>query len=342
MRTSFISLALLLLSLVSCSQSENTNKTHLPNVTGRNGEVLIVMNETIKADTSGQFLRAMLTDDFVGLNAPEPLFDIQSISPKYLTADMKTFRNIIYVEVADSILNDTTLFYKDNWATPQAFITVRAHNKQALLKTLENNQLRILGYLTKSERDRMISFNKRTGNNAISKELGNRFGVNIVVPNTFSRCKPHNPSDLSWIMIDTDASQCGMFMYEYEYASEDCLSKEYILNVRDKLLLANVEGPHNSYMCTETRFGLDEITYKAGYFNGQYVAELRGLWRMEGYAMGGPFVLRAHLDQERNRVVVTDGYVYYPSKDRKRNLIRQLEAVMYSLEFPKNEEYKNN
>ncbi|MCQ2237394.1 MAG: DUF4837 family protein [Bacteroidales bacterium] len=339
MKLSLFTLAIAFATLMSCTHSENKgqNKTFLPNITGRNGEVLIVMNETIKNDTSGQYLRAILTEDVIGLNAREPLFDIQSIPAAHLTSEMKTFRNIISVEVADSILNDTTLFYRDNWATPQAYITVRAHSKAALLKTLENNHLRILSYLTKSENDRIIAFNRRTANNAVSKELSDRFGVKIVVPNTFSRCTPHHPDDLSWIMIDTDQSQCGMFMYEYEYTSQDCLSKEYILNVRGKLLRDNIEGPNGSYMCTETRFGLDEITYDAGYYNKTYIAELRGLWRMEGYAMGGPFVLRAHLDAARNRVVVTDGYVYYPSRDRKRNLIRQLEAVMYSLEFPKEE-----
>jgi hypothetical protein len=52
---------------------------------------------------------------------------------------------------------------------------------------------------------------------------------------------------------------------------------------------------------------------------------------MEGYAMGGPFIMRAMVDSVNSRVVVTDGFVYYPSRDKKRNLIRQLEAIMYSV-----------
>lgn len=338
MKLYFSSLLVAVVCLFSCSPSENSGKIALPNVTGRNGEVLVIMNEGIKTDTCGGYLRAMLTDEFIGLNAPEPLFDMQTISLRHLTGDMKSFRNIINIEVSDTISRDTVNFYNDYWAAPQAFINVRAHSKEALLSTLEKNHIRIIGFLTKNERDRMIAFNRRTGNNAISKMLGDKYGVNIIVPNTFSRCNPKNPDDLSWININTDEYQCGLFMYSFDYTSEECLSKTYLMNKRDELLRRNVEGPDGSYMCTEIRYGLDETIYKAGNYRGMYVAELRGLWRMEGYAMGGPFVLRAHLDTKTNKVIVTDGYVYYPSKSRKRNLIRQLEAIMYSLEFPNKED----
>jgi hypothetical protein len=55
--------------------------------------------------------------------------------------------------------------------------------------------------------------------------------------------------------------------------------------------------------------------------------------------MGGPFVMLAELDAFRQRVVVADGYVYAPSKD-KRNFIRQVEAMIYSMRF--NDQDKND
>lgn len=47
--------------------------------------------------------------------------------------------------------------------------------------------------------------------------------------------------------------------------------------------------------------------------------------------MGGPFLLRAVVDEDAQRVIVTDGYVFYPSREQKRNHIRSLEAIMYTL-----------
>jgi hypothetical protein len=48
--------------------------------------------------------------------------------------------------------------------------------------------------------------------------------------------------------------------------------------------------------------------------------------------MGGPFLNYAILDEENNRIISLDGYVYYPNND-KRDLLLQLEAMFYTLEF---------
>ena len=66
--------------------------------------------------------------------------------------------------------------------------------------------------------------------------------------------------------------------------------------------------------------------------NGNYTVEIRGLWRVEGDFMGGPFVSLSSLDLARNRVVTAEGFLYSPKYD-KRDYLRQLEAVIYSLTF---------
>jgi len=66
--------------------------------------------------------------------------------------------------------------------------------------------------------------------------------------------------------------------------------------------------------------------------NNQYYTELKGLWRLEGDFMGGPFISLSTVDTIRNRVVTVEGYVYAPKND-KRNFLRQTEAILYTLEF---------
>jgi len=55
--------------------------------------------------------------------------------------------------------------------------------------------------------------------------------------------------------------------------------------------------------------------------------------------MGGPYVSINELDASNQRVVVAFGYVYAPSKN-KRNLLRQVEAMVYSLKM--NDQAKND
>lgn len=328
-----------IVALTSCENAA-TNDIMSSSVTGANGEVLVIMNDPVKNDTSGRYLVDLLSSDYLGLTAREPIFDVQTVPHPYFKDPMKKFRNIIRVTVNDTVSVDTLHYHPNIWAKPQAFIDIKAKTKEGLLNVIARNEISIVSYLTKFERERMVAFNQRIPNISLNDAIEKRHGIKINIPNTFRKCVPEHADQMTWVGINNDDSQIGLFVYELPYVGEGSLSKEYLLNKRDILLRDNVGGPNGSYMCTEIRFGLDEIIYKSGKYKGMEVAELRGQWRTEGYAMGGPFILRAHIDKENNRVVVTDGYVYYPSKSKKRNLVRQLEAIMYSLDIAKEENEK--
>ena len=83
-------------------------------------------------------------------------------------------------------------------------------------------------------------------------------------------------------------------------------------------------------MATESRFGVE---YTPITVNGKYCGVLRGLWKMVGDMMGGPFVSHVRLDEKNNRVVVAEGFVFAPETD-KRNFIRRIEAALYTLRLP--------
>jgi hypothetical protein len=57
------------------------------------------------------------------------------------------------------------------------------------------------------------------------------------------------------------------------------------------------------------------------------------LFRTENYYYGGPFISISTYDEARQRIVTIDCYTHAP-KFSKREYIRELEAVCYSLSFP--------
>ena len=57
------------------------------------------------------------------------------------------------------------------------------------------------------------------------------------------------------------------------------------------------------------------------------------MWFMKNDCRGGPFVSHSRVDTETNRVVVAEAFVYAPEK-KKRDLIRRLEASLYTLKLP--------
>ena len=99
---------------------------------------------------------------------------------------------------------------------------------------------------------------------------------------------------------------------------------------RDSVMKANIPGEREGmYMATDSMFvDVEDIVVK-----GEYAQEARGLWEMEGDMMGGPFVSHARVDRANGRVVVVEAFIYSPDK-LKRNLMRQMEASLYTLRLP--------
>ena len=62
--------------------------------------------------------------------------------------------------------------------------------------------------------------------------------------------------------------------------------------------------------------------------------ETRGLWKMlDGEAMGGPFVSLTRLDPVNGRVVTAEAFLFAAGQ-KKRNALRQIEAILYTLAMP--------
>lgn len=319
----------------SCSTND-AKQAFKPDITGRAGEVLVVINKAAEEDTAGRVISRILGQEYLGLPMAEPIFEMQAVPHGIFDPDynMHKLRNIMIVDISDTVSTDTISFYKETWAKQQAVIRLQGKSPEAVAAIATRNEIKIVSFLVKAERDRLIRYYKHIKSGSNITEVSKRWGVDMTIPNIFDQCRPARKGDVSWFMSDTDEYSDGIVVYTYPYTGPECMTKEALIAHRDTVLYANIIGPNNSRMKTEMAYP-DEMVYKYGekMQAGHDVAELRGLWRMEGAAMGGPFIMRAVLDEANNRVVVTDGYVYYPSRELKRNHIRQLEAIMYTLSF---------
>ena len=92
----------------------------------------------------------------------------------------------------------------------------------------------------------------------------------------------------------------------------------------------NIPGAYeNTYMTTSNAI-LPE--YREKKINGKFAAEVRGLWEVEGDAMGGPFVSITRLDEVNQRIITAEVFIFSPEKN-KRNTLRRIEASLYTLRF---------
>ena len=81
---------------------------------------------------------------------------------------------------------------------------------------------------------------------------------------------------------------------------------------------------------------LAPVYFKEFSNKGRYTAELRGRWTLVNDFMGGPFVSFSQVDEKRGRVVTVEGYVYAPN-EKKRKFIREVESILWTLQFPEEE-----
>ena len=121
--------------------------------------------------------------------------------------------------------------------------------------------------------------------------------------------------------------QMGIVVHRSPYRGPEDFSMERMLARRDSLFQARVSSPNeDSYMTTEYRL---PPLYEEVSFRGGFAATMRGLWRMEGDFMGGPWTSIAWVDAARGQLVTVDGYVYAPYFG-KREYLRELEATVRS------------
>lgn len=129
---------------------------------------------------------------------------------------------------------------------------------------------------------------------------------------------------------ETPTTTQSVVVHYFDYNGENYFNKDSIISIRNNLTKEKVKGPASgTWMTIEDRAPVEYTTFR---FRERNYAMLRGLWTLENGFMGGPFVTLVTKDELNSRFVMVDGYVYAPNDD-KRELLRQVEAILYTISF---------
>ncbi len=302
----------------------------LPGVSGKAGEVVIVMEKPLWNGEQGAFLKENLLQDVPGLPQSEPIFNPININHKAFSDLFKIHRNLILIRLNPEQQTPVFKAKNDVWAQPQLVIEIVAANKKELTEVLQENRDKLLGLLFKAERDRLMDNYARYPENKTVEALKSDLGVKLNIPKGYTYGL--DTTDFVWISHEPPAVTQGIFIYRYPFTDDSTFTKPYLIAKRNEILKQFVSGEGaGSYMTTESQV---PVEFKAYEWKGAYTAELRGLWKVEGDFMGGPFVSLSRVNEKEGMVYTVEGFVYAPRYD-KRNYMRQLEAILYSFEFAK-------
>ena len=337
-----IFISLLALVMMGCGKSTDRLLT---SATGSIYECIVVSPSSVS-----KALCDTMRADMYGLPQMEATFTTSHVPVNQFDDLFKASRNILLIDINEHKYTQVkTTKSRDVWSKPQAMIRIQAPSEEDLLAYWQTNGGRIREWFVQEELARQIRF-YRANTNKDARAILNKQGYDILIPEDYILVESlklkvestADSADVVWCCNNKGPMRKDVVVYSYPYTAQEQFSNDSIVAMRKavmgKLVTAQVEG---SYMGTEYKH-FPPVTRSVAALRdtvgGFYAMETRGLWKiMNGEAMGGPFVSLTRLDQVNGRVVTAEAFLYAAGQ-KKRNAMRQMEAILYTLKMPNEKE----
>ncbi len=302
----------------------------LPNVSGKAGEIVFVIDKDNWEGDIGNAIRDILGTDCPYLAQREPLFNLVNVPPGNFNNMFKMHRNVLILNVNPQNQTTGMMYKRDQWARPQSVAQINAHDQAGALSIIEDAKDQLPEFFEAAERDRIIA------NSILYEELTLRGPVEKLTggilhfPSGYKLRK--QTDDFVWIADEKQYTNQTVLLYRYPVPEKDPFKLENIIAKRNEVMQANVPGMFDgSYMTTST--AIEPMTRSLKYHGIDFM-ETRGFWEVEGDYMGGPFVSHSFYSPDGKDIIVMEAFVHAPRYD-KRPLLRQVESILFSYERKK-------
>lgn len=270
----------------------------MPSSTGQPYEVVL------EGDTDS-ILTKVLTEDVPALPQSEPMFNIIQVKKGKAKGSYLMVRTRIVVDIDKRNKGYAVERAKDVNAAPQTVLHIKAQSTEQLKNKLDGERLRSL--IDKEELKHLASVIQQ--NPEKQKEVKQLFGINMKIPASMNACK--KGKDFRWYSNNAISGMQNLLIFKVRnfFMIPQANKKSKI----DSVLRKNILGETNGMYMQLTNLGE------------------RGLWEMKGDAMGGPYVMRTFHHTAGDDAIIAIGFVYAPEM-KKRNLIKQLEATLLTIQ----------
>jgi hypothetical protein len=294
-------LIVFLFVLSACSDGIKT----LPSSTGILSEVIFVVEDALWENQVKDVAFRTFGVPIQGLTQDESSFRVIQVNHSEFKSILKTHKNIVIIAK-----NVPTSNQQDKWANDQLVVQLEfKHEDNELTKDLnkvkaifEFREIRIL-------RNSISKSSQKIQEKHIKEE----FNIETLIPSEYTIIK--DTVALFWATYNPEKQEEIKHLFVFSFEPKEINLQQEVLQKTDsiftKYLLGANQGQH---VKIENRFS--PIYYENTY---------RGLWKLEGGFMGGPFLIKTYFIDKK--VVVTVGLIFAPN-DRKRNYIRALEAIL--------------
>ena len=331
--------ALCAIVLFGCGSN---NERLLTSATGSIYECLVVGNGAPR-DVAAATMEA----DMYGLPQMEAFFTVTQVQTNQFDDFLKSTRNILLLDINPHKYTQVkVLKSRDVWSKPQAMIRIQAPDDEAFIAYWSANGEAVREWFVQEELARQIRF-YRANTNKDARAMLQKQGYDMLIPEDFMLIMDTCINDkmvndqmvnVLWCCNNKGPMRKDIVVMSYPYTAQEQFSNDSIIAMRNAVLgqivSAQVEGSH---MGTEYKHFPPvsrQVPALRDSIGGFYAVETRGLWKiLDGESMGGPFVSLTRLDQVNGRVVTAETFLFAAGQ-KKRNALRQSEAILYTLQMP--------
>ena len=352
---SLVTASLLIIFTLTRCETGRTLSSGL-SVTGKIGEILVVCEQDIWNSNIQESLDSELVQYILPYLPDVATFQLTHRTPRRFSDGVKRFRNTLFLQIDHNYKGERGKVEKrlDVWAKGQIVIDITAKDYDQLLETCLNGLDNVHDEFDNKSWNRIMYHFGKARNETIKSQVRENFGLELVLP-AHSRLvgKRKNffriefPSSSRPIVFegaggsqDNGTIFSGIMIYQYDFQDSTHLEFDQLLAARDTMLRYNV--PHEvegMYMGTQ----YNEIVFPEGNNTKNYDGtipgyEMRGMFMFKGlpkYSTGGAFWAFHFINPNTKKLMCVSGYVDAPSTTSWTHPLREVQAILRSVEFSK-------
>jgi len=339
----YLSLILSVIILFSCGESNQSKEefSYLPDAVGGYSTLNIIADQTLWDAGLKTYVEPVFCKEIEGLLNTEQEFDIKTIRSKAFNRLFERQRFLLLFATSKKILKEGVSVKNDIYANGQIIVQVSAKTEERAIEVFKINQNDIFQAIDNYRTTIIQKLAKEKNNPKLENQLANNHGIKLTIPQSYKagidstnffyafkqgemKCEKFEHNNCYY--------QTGIFTYFFNYTSQDVFTPKKFIAIRDSVTKLYIEGTATSdsirsYMQVFKKLPVSTENVN---INGKFGYEVKGWWDMKNGAMGGPFVSVAFVDELRDRVIVTDAFVFGPNFN-KRRFIKELEAICLSV-----------
>lgn len=309
-------------------------KVTLPekNIMGKAYDVVVLCQNDIWRGDLSYAVCDLLEERAPGLTRPEGYFNIvKQVEPAKATELDRKYSNVLAISINPTVAEATYSVAKNTYARPQTLITVTAPSVESAVAFIDDATATLRTEFEKGERTTSNTYNAARPADKLMADFKEHTGLEMVIPAYFYKATTRD-SELLWYIRDFPKRADYIFSFTIPVDTtlpEDMRAFSVMSAIDTKLATISSKGAEHSYMRLSNEPSSMTFTPNVKIAGREWM-EIRCWWEVANDFMGGPMVSFVNVDETTNVATVIMFAIYAP-EDPQRNLLRELEHLMYTI-----------